>query len=115
MRDYELRRGHWKQIDGEALLHLMQDIFQDGKPEGNGFVVENYGAISRLYAEQLGKTHLRVDTVMNAKVSNEDAQKTLRSYNDFLELATGYDAKQRGKRAQAEAKKTGDADVPDDV
>lgn len=115
MRDYELRRGHWKQIDGEKLLHLMQDVFQDGRAEGKGFVVENFGALTRLYAEQLGKTHVRVDTTMNAKVSNEDAQKTLRSYNDFLELATGYDAKQRAKRAQAEAKKAeAGEDVPDD-
>ena len=118
MRDYELRRGHWKQIDGEKLLHLLQDVFQDGQPEGPGFVVKDYGAITRLYVEQLGKTHVRVDTTMNAKVSNEDAQKTLRSYNDFLELATGYDAKQRAKRAQAEAKKAdaeAGAEIPDEV
>lgn len=113
MRDYELRRGHWKNVEGEKLLHLMQDVFQDGRKEGEGFVVENFGAITRLYAQILGKTHLRVDTVMNAKVGNDDAQKTLRAYNDFLELATGYDAKQRAKRAQAEAKKAGAEDVPD--
>ena len=115
MRDYELRRGHWKNIDGEKLLHLMQDVFSDGRKDGSGFVVENFGAISRLYVEQLGKTHVRVDSTMNPKVSNEDAQKTLRAYNDFLELATGYDAKQRAKRAQAEAKKTDveGAEIPD--
>lgn len=105
MRDYELKRGHWKHIDGEQLLHLMQDIFQDGRAEGNGYVVENFGAIVRLYVEQLDKTHLRVESQLNAKAPTEDAQKTLRAYNDFLELATGYDAKQRAKRAQAEAKK----------
>ena len=110
MRDYEIRRGQWKNIDGEKLLHLMQDVFGETKPEGSGYVVENYGAISKLYCEQLGKTHLRVDTVMNPKVSNDDAQKTLRAYNDFLELATGYNAKERGKRAQTEAKAT---DAPD--
>ena len=112
MRDYELRRGHWKNIDGEKLLHLMQDVFGETKKEGGGYVVENYGALTRLYAEQLGKTHVRIDTTMNAKVANEDAQKTLRAYNDFLELATGYNAKERSKRAQAEAKKGGE-DVPD--
>jgi hypothetical protein len=115
MRDYELRRGHWKNIDGEKLLHLMQDVFSDGHKEGKGYVVENFGAISRLYVEQLEKTHVRVDSTMNPKVSNEDAQKTLRAYNDFLELATGYDAKQRAKRAQAESKKTADPEIPEDV
>lgn len=113
MRDYELRRGHWKNIDGEKLLHLMQDIFGETKKVGNAYQVENWGALTKLYVEQLGKTHVRVDTVMNPKVGNEDAQKTLRAYNDFLELATGYNAKERGKRAQAEAKKAGAEDVPD--
>lgn len=112
MRDYELRRGHWKTIDGEKLLHLLQDVFGETKKEGNGYVVEGFGALTRLYAEQLGKTHVRIDTTMNAKVANDDAQKTLRAYNDFLELATGYNAKERSKRAQSEAKKTGE-DIPD--
>ena len=113
MRDYELRRGHWKQIDGEKLLHLMQDVFGETQKEGNGYAVTNYGAIVRLYAEQVGKTHLRVDSTLNAKVPNEEAQKTLRAYNDFLELATGYNAKERSKRAQAEAKKAGGEEIPD--
>jgi hypothetical protein len=112
MRDYELRRGHWKNVEGEKLLHLMQDVFGETQKVGAGYQVENWGALTRLYCEVLGKTHLRVDTVMNPKVGNDDAQKTLRAYNDFLELATGYNAKERGKRAQAEAKKTGE-DVPD--
>lgn len=104
MRDYELRRGHWKHIDGEKLLHLMQDIFGETKTEGEGYAVENYEAIKRLYVQQLGKTHVRIDSTLDAKVDNETAQRTLRSYNDFLELATGYNAKERGKRAQKEAK-----------
>ena len=115
MRDYELRRGHWKNIDGEKLLHLMQDVFGETKKVGPGLQVDEYGAITKLYIEMLGKTHLRVDVVTNPKASGDDAQKSLRAYNDFLELATGYNAKERGKRAQAEAKKTDAGDVPDDV
>ncbi|MFA5862412.1 MAG: DUF5611 family protein [Candidatus Thermoplasmatota archaeon] len=112
MRDYELRRGHWKNIEGDKLLHLMQDVWGETKKVGNGFQVDNYAGITKLYCEVIGKTHLHVDTVMNPKVSNDDAQKTLRSYNDFLELATGYNAKERGKRAQAESKKAGGEDLP---
>ncbi|HWG89293.1 MAG TPA: DUF5611 family protein [Candidatus Thermoplasmatota archaeon] len=114
MRDYELKRGHWKNIDGDKLVHLMQDVFQENpQKDGNGYAIHNYGALTKLYAEQLGKTHLRVDTVMNPKVPAEEAQKTMRAWNDFLELATGYNAKERGKRAQAEAKKAGGEDVED--
>ncbi|HVL47244.1 MAG TPA: DUF5611 family protein [Candidatus Thermoplasmatota archaeon] len=109
MRDYELRRGHWKNIDGDALLHLMQDVFGETKTEDKGYVVENFGALQRLYVEKLGKTHLRVDTVMNPKVAGEESQKTIRAYYDFLELATGYNAKERQKRLKKEIEKEGEA------
>ncbi len=113
MRDYELKRGHWKNIDGEKLVHLMQDVFQDNpRKEGTGWIIENFGAISKLYVEQLGKTHLRVDTHMNPNVALEEQQKTMRAWNDFLELSTGYSAKERGKRSQKGAKAGAD-DVPD--
>ena len=106
MRDYEIKRGHWKNIDGDKLLHLMQDVFQQNPTkEGNGWVIEGFGALSRLYVEPLGKTHLRVDTAMNPKVGPEESQKTMRAWNDFLELATGLNAKERAKRAKKEAEK----------
>ena len=65
-------------------------------------------------AEQLGKTHLRVDSTMNPKVAAEEAQKTMRAWNTFLELATGYDSKDRAKRAKKEAEKTdAPAEIPE--
>lgn len=108
MRDYELRRGHWKNIEGEKLLHLIQDVFADGAPEGKGYVV-SYGALARLYAENLDKTTLRVDTQMKTDVPNDVADDTRRKYFDFLELATGYNSKERQKRM----KKSAEKDVPD--
>ena len=41
------------------------------------------------------------------------AQQTMGVWNDFLEAATGYDAKQRAKKAQEAAKKGAGDDVPD--
>jgi len=37
-------------------------------------------------------------------VDNDTAQKTIKAYNTFLEQVTGYNAKERGKRAQKAAK-----------
>lgn len=105
MRDYELKRGHWKNIEGEKLVHLMQDVFQQNPTkDGTGWRINGFGALNSLYVEMLGKTHLRVDTQMNPKANGEDAQKTMRAWNDFLELATGLTAKERSKRAQKEVK-----------
>lgn len=104
MRDYELRRGHWKNIEGEKLLHLIQDVFEGGEPEGSGYVV-TYGAIERLYAEYLDKTTVRVDTKMNPNVPPEVAEETRRKYYDFLELATGYNSKERQKRLKKAVEK----------
>ncbi|MHB8604753.1 MAG: DUF5611 family protein [Thermoplasmatota archaeon] len=115
MRDYELRRGHWKNVEGEKLLHLVQDVFQENpKTEGKGWALENFGALKRMYVEVLGKTHLRVDTTMNPAVPPEEQQKTIRTYYDFLELATGYNAKERQKRLKKEVvKEEAGAEVPE--
>jgi hypothetical protein len=104
VRDYELRRGHWKNIEGEKLLHLMQDVFLDGAPEGKGYVAQ-YGAIERLYCEYLDRQTLRVDTKMKGDVAPDIAEDTRRKFYDFLELATGYNSKERQKRLKKEVEK----------
>ncbi|MHB8585160.1 MAG: DUF5611 family protein [Thermoplasmatota archaeon] len=108
MRDYELRRGHWKNVEGEKLLHLMQDVFQDGATEGKGYIC-TYGAIERLYAEYLDKTAIRIDTKMNMAAAPDVAEDTRRRFYDFLELATGYNSKERQKRLKKDVEK----DAPD--
>lgn len=107
MRDYEIRRGQWKNIEGEQLLHLMQDLFGEIEEKGDELIV-SYGALERLVVQYVDKTTLRVDTVMNPKVDMETANDTRRKFYDFLELATGYNAKERQKRM----KKASDKDVP---
>jgi hypothetical protein len=41
---------------------------------------------------------------MDPTVNDDVALQTIRAYNTFLERATGYSAKERGKRAQKKAK-----------
>jgi hypothetical protein len=41
---------------------------------------------------------------MDPTVANDVAAQTIKAYNTFLERATGYNAKERGKRAQKKAK-----------
>ncbi len=49
--------------------------------------------------------NLLVETVTQAGASPEDQARTIKAYNQFLELATGFTAKERAKKAQAAAKK----------
>jgi len=107
VQTYPIRRGHHKNIEGVRLKDVMEMSFGPVSDEAGKFVAA-YGALSRIVA-WADKTGLHVDTTSNLKVDNETAVRTREAWNAFLERATGYDAKQRAKRIQDEAKK----DVPD--
>ena len=107
MRAYELKRGWAKTITGENLKALAATAFGSATEEG-GKVFASFGAISKLTAWTDGKS-LFVDTEMNAGVADDVARTTIIAFNGFLEQATGYSAKERGKRAQQSAKAAGKA------
>jgi hypothetical protein len=67
-------------------------------------VISSFGALDRLEAKPLSKSSLYVVTKMNKDVTDEVGLETIRLYNQFLEKATGFTAKERGKRAQKKAK-----------
>ena len=102
MRAYELRRGWGKNLAGDSLRAIAAETFGSAKTE-DGKVVTSFGAATRLSAWTDGKS-LFVDTEMNPKVPDDVARKTITAFNRFLEAATGYNAKERAKRAQQSAK-----------
>lgn len=104
MRDYAIKRGHWKTIEGDKLGELVETFFGYAEQEGNTWVVEDWGAFERLSVEYVDKTTLRVDTTMDRTADTTDASRTIQAWNAFLEEATGYDAKGRRKRAQDDVK-----------
>jgi len=103
MRDYELRRGVAKQLEGDGLRRIAVGEFGDAGADGAKVIV-SYGALEKLVAWTDGK-RLFVDTTMKPGVPDHVATDTIKAFNAFLEKATGYTAKERGKRAQAAAKK----------
>jgi hypothetical protein len=105
MRDYELRRGIAKSLEGDGLRTIAAETFGQASVDGDRVVV-SFGAIEKLDAWTDGKK-LFVDTVMKAGAPDHVATETIKAFNAFLERATGYSAKERGKRAQAAAKKGG--------
>ncbi len=106
MRDYELRRGVAKNLEGDGLRRLAAEVFGEAGTDGVKIIV-SYGALEKMLAWTDGK-RLYVDTAMKTGVPDHVATDTIKAYNTFLEKATGYTAKERGKRAQGAAKK-GDA------
>ena len=104
MSEYEVRRGHQGNIAPEKLREHMKNVFGNVEQKGDQ-LVSSFGALKELRAWQGGKNILCVETEMDPGVGDDVAQKTIKAYNAFLEMATGYTSKERGKRAQKKAKK----------
>ena len=103
MQEYEVRRGHFKHIEGDNLRELMVEIFGNAE-ESEGKFVCRFGAISKLTAWSENGL-LYIETEMNKDVDDDTAQKTIKAYNQFLEGATGFTSKQRRDRLQKKAKR----------
>lgn len=102
MRAYELRRGHGKNLEGDRLRSIAAEAFGSATVE-DGKVVVAFGAIEKLLAWTDGR-QLYVDMTMQAGVPDAVATETIIRNNRFLEGATGYNARERGKRLQAKTK-----------
>ena len=105
MRDYELKRGIAKTLEGDGLQQIGRETFGEASTEGNRIIV-SFGAIEKMIAWTDGK-RLFVDTTMKPGAPDHVATETIKAFNTFLEKATGYTAKERSKKAQAAAKKGG--------
>ncbi len=101
---YDVKRGHFENIEGDKLKKLLQETFGDVSEEGDKLIVEDEGAISSLTIWTEGRTGLWVDIKMNPDVDNDTASETISMWNNFLEQATGFTAKERKKRAKKKAK-----------
>ena len=100
---YDVKRGHFKNIEGNQLKELMIEKFEDVE-EKDEKLVTNYGAIDHLEVWTEGRTGLWVDLEMDEDVEDETAMETISVWNEFLEEATGFTAKKRRKRAKKKAK-----------
>ncbi len=103
MREYDIKRGHFKNIDGR-LEEIMKECFGSVKKNGE-FLESSYGALVYVRAKLDGKTKLIVDSETDKKADLETASRTIKAYNDFLFRVTGMTAKQRGKREQEKLKR----------
>ena len=101
----DIKRGHWRVVDGDGLRNMMEDHFETSVDVDNdGWHMVEYGALKPLKVKMLSKSELEVLTTSDPEVPNDVASESIRRYNKFLEAATGFNSKQRSKRLQKKAK-----------
>ncbi|MCK5414379.1 MAG: DUF5611 family protein [Thermoplasmata archaeon] len=101
----DIKRGHWRVVDGDGLKNLMEDFFDTPvSVEDDGWHLVEYGALKPLKVKMNSKNELEVITIADPDVANDVASESIRRYNKFLEAATGFNSKQRSKRLQKKAK-----------
>ncbi len=105
MQEFEIRRGHFKKLEGDRLKTLMQESFGNVTPVGDT-LVSRFGAMDPITVQLKGKNLLAVEVVTKKDVEDKAILGTIRAKNTFLESATGYSAKERAKRLQKKAKES---------
>ena len=111
MQTYPVRPGHAAKTD----LKMLFEAAFDACTEKDGWHTGKFGTLLDIKVKFEGKKEFVVDTVTDkavaVRMANGDdsamqmAKDTQSRWNDFLEGATGYDAKTRGKKIQEAAKK----------
>ena len=99
MKEFDIKRGHFKNIEGASLRRLMEQSFEDVRetPEG---LVGGWGALETITVLVRDKNTICVETRMRPESDENVANETIKRYNAFMEAATGFTAKERKKRAE---------------
>jgi hypothetical protein len=99
LKEYEIKRGHFKNVEGEKLKELLESTFGNVDVDNEKLIIK-YGALQPLTTWIKDKNVLCVDTNMDNKVDDDKINETIKRYNNFLEAATGFTSKERVKRAK---------------
>ncbi len=103
--EYDIKRGWFKNIEGDLLEAMMKDVFGNVTKEGD-LLVSTYGVLDRIEVKIIAKDKLDITTTNKVGCESDDEAilDSKRCLNKFAEKATGFDAKARMKRAQKKAK-----------
>ena len=94
-----MRRRLWKGAGSDRLVELMEEVFGGASREGDWVVSSRYPIteIKARYVRRDGRVFLRVETRRDQEAEDREFLEAMRDYNRFVELATGYTAKERKK------------------
>jgi len=105
MRDYELKRGIAKNLEGDGLRQIGVETFGEAGTEGNRIIV-SFGAIEKMVAWTDGK-RLFVDTTMKPGAPDDVATETIKAVNTFLEKGPAIPRKSGARRHRRQRKREG--------
>lgn len=104
MVEYDIKKGWFKNIEGDLLKEMMKNVFGNVSQKGDS-LVSSYGVLESITVRVIGKDKMEVATAgRSGSMSDDEILDSKRKLNIFVEKATGFDAKARMKRAQAKAK-----------
>ena len=104
MVEYDIKKGWFKNIEGDLLKKMMEECFGNVSQKGDA-LVSSFGVLESINVKVIGKDKMEVVTTSKeGKMTDDDILNSKRKLNAFVEKATGFDAKARMKRAQAKAK-----------
>ncbi len=105
MVEYDIKKGWFKNIEGDLLKEMMNEIFGNVSQKGDA-LVSSYGVLESITAKVISKDKMEVTTESKTgDLKDDEILDSKRKLNLFVEKATGFNAKTRMKRAQAKAKK----------
>jgi hypothetical protein len=103
LQELEIKRGHFKNVEGDKLNELMVKYFKTVKKDGEK-ISANFGAMKPIQVWIKGKNILCVEIITDKGADESVAMDTIRAKNGFLEEATGFTSGERAKRLQKKAK-----------
>jgi hypothetical protein len=101
--ELDIKKGHFKKIEGDNLKALMKSYFGNVKESG-GKLVSEFGALRPITVWLKGKNVLCVEIETDRMVDDSVAMDSIKARNGFLLDATGFSTKERSKRLQKKAK-----------
>jgi hypothetical protein len=105
MQEFEVKRGHAKDLRATIDGAFRECFGMEPKPEGDRAVIA-YGALARMEVwPGIGGKTVLVNTVSRKDASEAEILDTNRRFRTFLEKATGFTGKERVKRAKKTAEK----------
>lgn len=99
MGSFEIKRGQAKNVEGPKLAALLKDAFGNAKDLGGGKCQATIGPLI-VTAWLEGNNTLKFESNQPTTIDDATATAVVRARNQFLQAATGFNAKERVKRAK---------------